>query len=267
MGCSACLRPGRGAPGAARRDVSHGDGRGAAGVHGADCVLHARLSAAVWRCGGAPGDRAAHPGLAQSWAGATGRGVAAAAAPADAAVCTEAGVVAERAGGRVAVAGVLCAQRCGVLSAVPTDGGAALGVGGDGVLRAESEPAVSGDDGDDGAAVFGAADLGHAADGGVRGRDPRGPTIASCPADDLAWRADLCGGVYALRRMGAGRGGVVRGEMASVARAQAAEARVRGVRSVYATGDCGAGAVARVQPALQSRSAGLPARALLGPGD
>ena len=134
----------------------------------------ARLSAAVWRCGGASGDRAADSGFAQSGAGAAGRSVAAAAAPADAAVCAEDGVVAERAGGCVAFDGLLHAGGGGVLSAVPADAGAAMGAGGDGVLCAESEPAVSLDDGDDGAAVSGAADLDDAADGGVRGGDTRG---------------------------------------------------------------------------------------------
>ena len=76
---------------------------------------------------------------------------------------------------------VLHPRRGGLLPAVPADAGAALGAGGDGVLCAESEPAVSVDDGDDGAAVSGAAGLDDAADGGVRRRDSRG-------ASRRAWR-------------------------------------------------------------------------------
>ncbi len=166
----------------------------------------------------------------------------------------------------MALADLLCAGCGGVLPAVPADAGSALGAGGDGVLRAGSEPALYFDDGDDRAAVSGAADLDGADDGGVRGCNPRGPTIARGTANDLAWAADLCGGVYALRRMGAGRGGVVRGDVAVVARGDV-EACGPVVCGVYAACGGGAGSVAVVQPALLPRSAGLFARALLGTGD
>ncbi len=57
------------------------------------------------------------------------------------------------------------------LSAGAADDDAAMGACGDAVFWAESESALSVDDGDDGAAVSGAADLADAADDGVCGCD------------------------------------------------------------------------------------------------
>ena len=46
-------------------------------------------------------------------------------------------------------------------------------------------------------------------------------------------RADLCGGVHALRRMGAGRGGVVRGGVAALARGRGCGRRVAPAFAVF----------------------------------
>ena len=71
---------------------------------------------------------------------------------------------------------LLCfiASVVGTLPACAPHDDAALGVCGDGLLRAESEPALSLDDGHDGAAVSRGADLADAAYDGVHGCDPRG---------------------------------------------------------------------------------------------
>src|SRR5215468_12269923 len=83
-------------------------------------------------------------------------------------------MVAERACGGVALAALLHSRRYWLLSAYETRARATMVFCGDRVLCAESEPALSLDDGDDGAAVSGDPDLGNAGDDGVRRGDARG---------------------------------------------------------------------------------------------
>ena len=129
----------------------------------------------------------------------------------------------------------------GILSAGAADAGAAMGAGGDAFYglnpnllylstTAMTEPLFL-------ALLIWLTLLTMECVSAIRAADARRGGAAA-GAD---WVADPRGGVYALRRMGAGRGGVVRGDVAALAEARHVAAGGAVVCDLHAAGGCGAG--------------------------
>src|SRR5579871_744443 len=137
--------------------------------------------------------------------------MASAAAPADGSVRAKDGVVAERIGWFVAVVAVLCGGCCRTVPADAAHDDAEVGACRDVVFWAESEPAVSIYDSDDRAAVPCASDLADAADCRMCRCNSSWEDWFRCAADDSDCAVYHGGGLYAIRRVGARRGCVVRG--------------------------------------------------------
>ena len=100
----------------------------------------------------------------------------------------------------------------------------------------------------------------------VHRRDPGGAASRVSRRMILARAAYLCRGIHSLRRMGTGRGGVVRGGMATLARAgftaSRSAQRSRPSHCLRSLGRCYGSCY---NQHFHPRSAGLYARALLGP--
>src|ERR1700686_2559692 len=101
----------------------------------------------------------------------------------------------------MAVGAVLCRRRGWVLPPLPAPAGAALGGGSDHVLRAQPEPTLSVDDGDDRAAISGVADLAGTDHARMRRCAACGQYEGGERATDTARCVDLRGGTHALRRL------------------------------------------------------------------
>jgi hypothetical protein len=161
--------------------------------------LHsAWVSSALRRCRCTSWDCTPNIRFTKSGIGAAWRCMAALTAPVDAPIRSEHGVVAKRSGRGVAIAALLCTQCDRDVPGCSEDNGPAMGLGGYGLLWAESESALSCNNGYDRAAVSRRAYMDKPAHHGVPLRDSRRSASAGRQAAYLYCAFHRSCGVYAV---------------------------------------------------------------------